>query len=372
MEVTERMNRRYKRRKRIVRLGIGLLVLAAILLTVFLFQVKTIKVSGNQNHTQQEISSDLVDGVPVANTFYLAWKYRNGAVPDNMPYLEELQVEIASPFTLQVTVKEKEIVGYIDQGNYVYFDREGTVLEISDQVKEGIPVVTGASIGDAALYQRLPAESSAQLRTILSLLQLLSDQGLEASEIRFGDNMDMTVYIGGVEALLGQDEYLEEKVANLKAILDAMGGQQGTLHLESFTGRGEEVPFSASDEPATESSSESEGTGETGAGTSETAGSEGAAGAQTDETGGDGAAGTQTDETVGETAAPQSEQTEAASTTFMVFNAYGTLVYDAHVVNGAVVDSTGTPIEGVTVNEDGNVVDAYMNVIDPATGQLAQ
>ena len=41
-------------------------------------------------------------------------------------------------------------------------------------------------------------------------------------------------------------------------------------------------------------------------------------------------------------------------------------------MNGVVVDSTGTPIEGVTVNEDGNVVDAYMNVIDPATGQLAQ
>lgn len=360
------MNRRYKRRKRIVRLGIGLLVLAAVLLAVFLFQVKTIKVVGNKNYNQKQIAADLVEDVPVANTFYLAWKYRSGTVPHNMPYLEELKVKIASPFALQVTVTEKEIVGYIDQGNYVYFDREGTVLEISDQVKEGIPVVTGASIGDASLYQRLPADSSAQLRTILSLLQLLSDQGLEASEIRFGDNMDMTVYIGGVEALLGQDEYLEEKVANLKAILDAMGGQQGTLHLESFTGRGEEVPFSASGEPAAETESESSETGSAGNET-ETGG--------TVETQGGTASTEGTDPSAGETDAPQTEQTEATeagSTTFMVFNAYNTLVYDAHVVNGVVVDSAGNPIEGVTINEDGNVVDAYMNVIDPATGQLVQ
>ena len=56
----------------------------------------------------------------------------------------------------------------------------------------------------------------------------------------------------------------------------------------------------------------------------------------------------------------------------MAFDSSGTLRYDAHVVNGQVVDASGIPIDGCYVNEDGNVVDAYMNVIDPQTGTLAQ
>ena len=56
----------------------------------------------------------------------------------------------------------------------------------------------------------------------------------------------------------------------------------------------------------------------------------------------------------------------------MVFDSSGTLRYDAHVVNGQVVDAYGNPIDGCYVNENGNVMDAYWNEIDPHTGTLAQ
>ena len=54
------------------------------------------------------------------------------------------------------------------------------------------------------------------------------------------------------------------------------------------------------------------------------------------------------------------------------FDSSGTLRYDAHVVNGQVVDAYGNPIDGCYVNENGNVMDAYWNEIDPHTGTLAQ
>ncbi|MFR3321189.1 MAG: hypothetical protein ACLTSZ_08635 [Lachnospiraceae bacterium] len=40
------------------------------------------------------------------------------------------------------------------------------------------------------LYQKLPVISSAQLRTILSVTQLLKYQELEAKEIRFDESGD--------------------------------------------------------------------------------------------------------------------------------------------------------------------------------------
>jgi stage V sporulation protein D (sporulation-specific penicillin-binding protein) len=51
--------------------------------------------------------------------------------------------------------------------------------------------------------------------------------------------------------------------------------------------------------------------------------------------------------------------------TFQVYDTYGTLYNDARInEDGVVVSSDGQPIAGVTVNADGNVVDAYWNVIE--------
>lgn len=352
-------------------------VILAILAAVFLFRVKTVVVNGNTRHTGQDITSDLSCDFLTRNSLYLLWKYRGGKVPESMPYLSSIKIKMESPSRLSVTVVEKDLVGYLDKEQNIYFDKDGIVLEITDEVYDDVPVVTGVAAADAVLYQKLPTDSSAQLRTILSIVKLLKYQELTAKEIRFSDNMDITVTVGSVDAQLGQDEYLEEKIANLRAILDSMGQKAGTLHMENFTGKNEPVTFRESGEPETETESEDsqEGTADVPeedgisdlagdiAGTADDMAAGDSDGAVAGEAAGDGVSGEDTQENGGE---------EPTPTTFMVFNSSGQLVYDAHVVNGVVVDSSGTPIDGCSVNEDGNVVDAYWNVIDPATGQLAQ
>ena len=56
----------------------------------------------------------------------------------------------------------------------------------------------------------------------------------------------------------------------------------------------------------------------------------------------------------------------------MAFDSSGTLHHDAHIVNGQVVDGSGNPISGCSVDENGNIKDAYFNVIDPVTRDLIQ
>lgn len=390
----ERIRRRRKRMMRLISVAFLMIAAAVILLG---FRVRTVVVTGNTRHTGQEIASGLSHDFLTQNTLYLLWKYRKEDIPEALPYLNVMKIKMQSPSRIEVTVTEKEPVGYLDKESNIYFDKDGMVLEISDEVYEDVPVVTGVSAGEAVLYQRVPTDSSAQLRTILSLTQLLSYQELRAKEIRFGENMDITVTIGSVDAVLGQDEYLEEKIANLRAILDSMDGRAGTLHMENFTGKNEPVTFTNSDgtEETNPGSSEGNSSGdENGTGDGNAAGGEGddssGDGAGADDgtvSGEDGAGSTgegaaqgedgtvdegaaQAGEGSGEAGTPEEEQPQ--STTFMVFNSSGTLVYDAHVVNGVVVDGNGNPIDGCSVNEDGNAVDAYWNVIDPATGQLVQ
>lgn len=406
------MGRIRRKRQRLIRLVSLLLLAAAILIIIVVFQVKTVVVMGNVRRSGQEIAEDLSYDFLTQNTLFLMWKHRNGGALERLPYLSSLKLKLDSPGKITVTVTEKELVGCIyGEDQNLYFDEDGIILEISDKVYDGILAVTGVKMGEPVLYQKVPTESSAQLRTILSITQLLKYQGLSAQEIRFADNMDITVRIGNVDAALGQDEYLEEKIANLRAILEVMSDSSGTLHMENFTGKNEPVSFSEGEIPdpvigeksteeesssGQEEQTEDEGQpddGENGENSADDTQEEGGAqenGENTDDGAGDdvsvpedaGVPADGTDEAANQEAGDtpdeagddgqEEEPQDDPSTYFMVFDSSGTLRYDAHVVDGVVVDANGNPIDGCTVTEDGNVKDAYWNVIDPATGQLAQ
>ena len=373
------MNRRTRRKRRLVRGGVLLILLLAVLAVVFLFQAKTVTVYGNTRHTEEEIKEGLMNNILHKNTLYLQWEYRNGRVTDALPFLKSLKVSMKSPTEIEVQVVEKEPVGYLDKGEYVYFDEDGVVLELSDKEDSDYPVITGVEVDDPVLYQKLPMQSSAQLRTILSITQLLKYQELQAKEIRFGENGDITVYVGGVEALLGQDEYLEEKIANLSAILNKMGDEHGTLHLESFTGKSDLTTFTPSQETETETELQTDAGDGTGDGSADTGDGTGTASGTTGDTAsgttGDTASGTTGDEAgdSGDSAGDSSQADESSSSVViaMVFDSSGNLVYNVHVENGTVVDSNGNPVSGCSVNENGDVVDAYMNVFDGKTGELS-
>ncbi len=350
------MARRDRANKRIIRLGVPGAVL--LLMVVFaLFHLREVEVSGNTRHTSEEIAEGLSGGILTSNTLYLTWKYRDGKVPDTLPFLNSMDVKMLSPFRIRVVVSEKEAVAYLEDDGYIYIDSSGTVIDRSQELYADIPLLTGITLGEVTLYQKLPTETASQLETIRSIIQLLADQGISASEIRFSDSMEITVYIDHIEAQLGQNEYLQEKVANLNKILSKLEGQSGVLHLENFTGGNETATFSPSDEAVQSVADEEESEDTSGTGDSVLAGLDSSA--SEDSQDGEGS---------------QDEEDSSGSYTVipMVFDSSGTLVYNVHVENGVVVDSSGSAVSGCTVNENGYIVDAYMNVFDPDTGDLVQ
>jgi len=382
---------RTRRRRILKNIGLLLALVVLVLAFLFLFRVRKVTVSGNSRYSSEQIEEGLLTDFFSKNTLVLWWTYKEGTIPDTMPYLESMEITVNSPFAVTVTVTEKELVGYFDTGSYAYFDDSGVVLEITDTVYSDIPIVTGLSLGEVTLYQKVPTESSSQLRTILSLLDLLDYQGLTAKEIRFSENSDITVTIGYIDAILGQDEYLEEKVANLRAILDTMSGTTaGTLHLENVTGKNEDIVFSPSDEviEETETETETETSEESGSEESTAADTSTLGGATTDGGAASGAADSSgsdagSDDSGSDSAASSddgsddsddaddsddSSSTTTSSADVMAFNSSGQLLHHVSIQDGVVVDSSGNAIDGCYVNEDGNIVDAYQNIIDPVTG----
>lgn len=370
----------------VVVLGIA----AAVVLGVF--QIRSIDVKGNERYLAEQIRDDLIYDFKTRNTLYFAWKYRGNEPAADAPYLSKVHVTMLSPTSVRIEVTEDTIVGRVQHnGTNVYYDAEGVVQEITDTIYAGIPLVAGVEIEEPQLYQKLVTNNSSTLRTMLNITQLLIKNEMIPDSVTFDSNQNMILRIGPLTVLLGQDEYLEEKIANLVSIYPQIEGEAGTLNMEGFTGKNEAITFKADSETVAESETESAGgegaqdqaaTGDSLAGVAggvspdEASAQDPAAADGTGTVAEDGtAAADGTGEAVDSGTAeetPQEEPEEQTSTPFMVFDSSGTLRYDAHVSNGQVVDSYGNPIDGCSVDENGNVVDAYWNVIDPATGQLAQ
>lgn len=342
--------------------------LVMLVLLLWMFRVRSIEVAGAKRQSVNTINEDLIYDYWTGNSLVLAWKYRSPVYEGRTPYLSSVQAKLLSPGKVRVTVAEKEIIGYLQyNGQNVCFDADGMVLSISDKVYDGAILVTGLTMEEPILYQRLSLSSTAVLRTMLSVTRLLreTDNLKNADSIAFDSNQNITVNLGQVSVDLGQDEYLEEKVANLSKIYPQVQGQSGQLNMSAFTGKNEQIAFREKaaeliTEAVTESEADQTQTGEDAA-----TAAEGAEAAESGET---------TPENGGETQEGAQEGGEEASAELTVgsgvqaFDAAGTVHNDARIVNGQVVDAYGNPIDGCSVTEEGYIKDAYWNIIDPSTG----
>ena len=225
-----------------------LLAIAAVLAAVFLFilqyfHVENIYVEGNLHYTSDEIIQMVTGQRFGDNSLYLALKYRDRGIQD-IPFIQTMDVDVLSPDTIKITVYEKSVAGYVKYlDRYMYFDRDGIVVEASVTKTEGIPEITGIDFNQVVLYEALPVENQDIFREILSITQILSKYGLSADKIYFDDTGEMTLYFGDVRARLGSEDNMEEKVARLQQLLPSAEGKKGVFRLENYSGSGENVSF---------------------------------------------------------------------------------------------------------------------------------
>lgn len=226
-----------------VLLGIAVLSGGAALFVMRYFHVENIYVEGNLHYTSDEIIQMVTEGRLGSNSLYLSLKYRDRGI-QGIPFIETMDVDVLSPDTIRITVYEKSIAGYVRYlDRYMYFDREGIVVEASETKTEGIPEITGIEFDQVILYEPLPVENQDVFRDILSITQILSKYGLSADKIYFDDSYEMTLYFGEIRARLGSGDNVEEKVSRLQQLLPSAEGKKGVFRLENYSGSGDNVSF---------------------------------------------------------------------------------------------------------------------------------
>lgn len=233
--------------KVLIALAVVCLIAAILVITVLcllkIYKVKTVYVDGNVHYSSSEIRDMVMVGDLGDNSIYLSLKYKNKTIED-VPFISAMNVEIVSPDTIKITVYEKSLAGCVEHlGEYMYFDRDGMVVECSPNMTEGVPVVTGLSFESVVLYEPLPVANEEVFEMILTISQLYKKYEMEAQMIQFTTGGNIIVHTDGIKAAMGKGENIDDKVMTLASIMPDLTGQAGTVKLENYTKDSKNVIF---------------------------------------------------------------------------------------------------------------------------------
>ncbi len=254
--MTEKKNKRKKQNKKVSHISAGIvgkIVIPVIILLIVLsagyyyiitnYTITTVYVEGNVHYSNEEIMSMVMEGYYGNNSLFLSFKYKDKSIKD-VPFVEKMDVSVLDPHTIKIEVYEKALAGYVEYlDRYMYFDKDGIVVESSMEKTPGIPMVTGLNFDYVILYQPLPVEDADIFKDILSITQLVNKYNLSVSRIYFGSDATLTLYFENVRVALGNRNNLEEKIMRLQYMLPELEGKSGTLRMENYTEETKAITF---------------------------------------------------------------------------------------------------------------------------------
>ena len=239
---------------------IFIFVLAAlILIAIEVFQVKKVVVSGNELYSDKQIQKSVLNDDYSWNSLYVYFKYKLFQMKE-IPFVDEMEISLQSPQIINIKVYEKAIIGYIEADNQnIYFDKEGFVVEISKKTIDGVPKVDGLECQEAIVYEKLNINNDILLTDILALSQQLQKYRLIPDTIICSSDQELTADFGDIQVIVGDSDYLVEKMMRLDSIYPQLKGKKGVLHLENWTPMTSDIVFDPVEEKTKKKQKNEEG-----------------------------------------------------------------------------------------------------------------
>ena len=246
-----------KRKKRKLNMtgGSGLIIKCVLIATVLLliaggvfwfinaFRITSVVVEGNIHYSTDQITEMVMSSDFSDNSVFLSMQYHNKSITD-VPFVERIDVSVVDRQTVKITVYEKALAGYVQYlGSYMYFDKDGIVVESSNVLTPGIPEVSGLKFNHVVLHEALPVENEEIFQEILNITNLLNKHGLSATKIQFDSLYDVSLHFGKVRVIMGEDADMDQIIMHLTGILPHLEGKSGVLHMENFSESNKDITF---------------------------------------------------------------------------------------------------------------------------------
>ena len=219
------------------RIWILLIVLVLLLgggLYLSTFHLEDVRVVGCVMSSEETVRDTVKEEAPFGNILLLYLKNKLKPIKD-IPFVAKLEIDFVDKHTLSVTVYEKQVAGCIEyMDSYVYFDRDGIILESSVERKEGVPCIDGLELSSWILNEPLPLQDKDRFSRILNITQLIEKYELEIDRIMFTRENEIVLRHRNINVELGDGSNLNAQMMNLKSILKGLEGKSGTLYMKDF------------------------------------------------------------------------------------------------------------------------------------------
>lgn len=219
-------------------LGVAIFVLSFLLF----FHIQTVKVSGNEYTSSDEVIKWLKPD-RISNNAAYVW-VKNKVLPSKvLPTTSKMQVKLNAPWSVEVVLTEKPVVaGTIIGNEYVYVDQDGVVMKKGSDILEKVPLVEGVTAKKATLYKALSVDDTKVFQNVLEVSQYLGKNELVPDKLECAEDSSINLTFGGVLVTLGTGNY-EVKISQIPPILKKLDGKSGTLELQSYDGTQSTISF---------------------------------------------------------------------------------------------------------------------------------
>lgn len=234
----EKLNKKLKKKKmkKFVLIPITISILLGFVIIFFVGKIKNISIIGCEFYTEEEIKEKVINNIITQNSLGLFLTYQLKKETE-IPFVEKIDVNMISWDSVEIIVYEKAMVACIKyMGEYLYFDKDGVIVESTTEPIENIPLIEGVTFQKMNLHEKLEVKEEGIFEKILGISQLVSKYELDLDKVAFEYDKSVTLYTGNIRVKLGKKERYDEQIAELSKMLPEAQKikLKGVLNMENF------------------------------------------------------------------------------------------------------------------------------------------
>nr|MBP3598164.1 hypothetical protein [Eubacterium sp.] len=194
-------------------------IVVILILLIFLFRVTKVTVEGNTFFSEEVVASEVCNTFWDKNTISAFVKNHLGFSAE-LPYVREYEITYPGMNHIHIKLYEKKIVaGIAYMSQYVYFDKDGTVLKSTNEKLPDIPLFETKTMTTFTLYETVQMEDEDLLAQIMNLSQLFQHYEVTWDSVVFDRKNAAYLYTGDIRVSLGKKSAYDEEIAALSSVL---------------------------------------------------------------------------------------------------------------------------------------------------------
>ena len=212
-------------------------ILVVLLFCAFFFRVKRVTVEGNTYYSQSDMAAMFQENFLQKNILTF-WLLNKCSLTPEFDFVREYEVSYPNVNEIHIKLYEKSIVaGIAYSSQYIYFDKDGMVLQSSGEPIDGIPLFETKNLTTFTLYEKVKMEDEGLLAQILNLANLFQHYNVKWDKVEFDEDNNAILTIGKIQVLLGRKDNYDEEISALSKVLEnntKKENQEGVLDMRNY------------------------------------------------------------------------------------------------------------------------------------------